>query len=132
MGIRIVRLGSPRFADEGLRVGTVRRPPRGVRREDYATKDYFDVWLPLLAPQPATIKLVMGNDPESNWSRFVRTYRKEMAVPDTHRVIHLLAAFSANVNFSVGCYCEQATYCHRTILGELLVEAGALVVSDAD
>jgi uncharacterized protein YeaO (DUF488 family) len=133
MAIRIVRLGTPRHPDEGLRVGTVRRPPRGVRKEDYGRRDYFDVWCPELAP---TAPLVSGAMAEpftpARWTKFARQYRAEMRAPDKQRLIQLLAALSAQTNFSVGCYCENESRCHRSLLRELLVDAGASVSPNED
>ncbi len=127
MAVRIIQLGSPRQPGEGIRVGTVRRPPRGVKREDYAARDYFDVWLPLLSPQPETIKLVQGDDRDKQWPRFVRRYRTEMSKSEPGRTLALLALFSRQTDFSVGCYCADPDYCHRSILKELLREAGAVL-----
>jgi uncharacterized protein YeaO (DUF488 family) len=120
MAIRIVRLGSPRAANEGLRLGTVRRPPRGVRKSDYARRDYYDVWLPDLAP---SAKLVA--QAQKNWVGFAKAYRREMKAPAAERLIGLLAALSGHADFSVGCYCENPERCHRSILRELLAEHGA-------
>jgi uncharacterized protein YeaO (DUF488 family) len=120
MAIRIVRLGSPRAANEGPRLGTVRRPPRGVRKADYARRDYYDVWLPEVAP---SAKLVARA--QENWPGFAKAYRREMKAPAAERLIGLLAALSQHANFSVGCYCENPERCHRSILRELLAEHGA-------
>ena len=120
MAIRIVRLGSPRAASEGLRLGTVRRPPRGVRKADYARRDYYDLWLPDLAP---SAKLVA--QAQKNWPGFAKAYRREMKAPAADRLIGLLAALSQHADFSVGCYCENPERCHRSILRELLAEHGA-------
>ena len=120
MAIRIIRLGSPRTASEGPRLGTVRRPPRGVRKADYARRDYYDVWLPDLAP---SAKLVA--QAQENWPGFAKAYRREMNAPAAGRLLGLLAALSPHANFSVGCYCENAERCHRSILRELLAEHGA-------
>jgi uncharacterized protein YeaO (DUF488 family) len=126
MAIRVVQLGTPRALDEGLRLGTVRRPPRGVRKEDCARRDYFDLWLPDLAPSAALIAWAHSKPFTSQrWRPFVRRYRSEMAKPAAHRLLSLLAALSAGANFSVGCYCEDESQCHRALLRELLVEAGA-------
>jgi uncharacterized protein YeaO (DUF488 family) len=120
MAIRIVRLGSPRAANEGPRLGTVRRPPRGVRKADYARRDYYDVWLPEVAP---SAKLVARA--QEDWPGFAKAYRREMKAPAAERLIALLAALSQHANFSVGCYCENPERCHRSILRELLAEHGA-------
>ena len=120
MAIRIIRLGSPRAASEGLRLGTVRRPPRGVRKADYARRDYYDLWLPDLAP---SAKLVA--QAQKNWPGFAKAYRREMKAPAADRLLGLLAALSQHADFSVGCYCEDPERCHRSILRELLAEHGA-------
>ncbi|HEV7920207.1 MAG TPA: DUF488 family protein [Thermoanaerobaculia bacterium] len=122
MSIRIVRLGSRRGKDEGLRLGTVRRPPRGVKKEDYAKRDYYDVWLPELAPSAPVVKLALSG---GNWATFVRRYRGEMRKPEADRLLTLLAALSHTTNLSVGCYCEDETRCHRSLLRQLLREHGA-------
>lgn len=127
MPFHVVRLGTPRNPDEGLRVGTVRRPPRGVRKEDYAARDYFDVWLPELAPTAPLVSWLLSEPvtPE-RWASFERRYRQEMRQPAAQRLLALLAALSAQTNFSVGCYCEDETHCHRSILKRLLLEQGAV------
>ena len=126
MAIRVVRLGSPRLASEGLRVGTVRRPPRGVRKEDFASQDYFDVWLPELSPTAEVVSWAMSEPwTDKRWATFSRRYRTEMAAPAARHVIELLAAMSKRTNLSVGCYCEDESRCHRSVLRELLSEAGA-------
>ena len=127
MGVRIVRLGSPREPGEGTRIGTVRRPPRGVPREEFASRDYYDVWFPNLAPTTETMKLGQAAESDADWSRFVKAYRKEMAEPGPRRDIDLLAALSRTADFSVGCYCEDEDRCHRSVLRELLEEAGAQI-----
>jgi len=129
MAIRIVRLGTPRAEGEGLRLGTVRRPPRGVRKEDYAKRDYYDLWLPDLAPSAESVKLALSEPftPEK-WKTFVKRYRHEMKEPAAQRLLALLAAMSHQTDFSVGCYCENADRCHRSILSELLAEQGAVIV----
>lgn|SRR5262245_35755138 len=127
MTIRIVRLGSARAAGEGLRIGTVRRPPRGVPKAKFASDNWYDVWLPNLAPSDATIKLGQRAASEREWSAFVRHYRSEMAAPDASRVLDLLAALSQTANFSVGCYCEDESRCHRSELRALLLARGAEV-----
>lgn len=126
-GIRIVRLGSPRTKGEGLRIGTVRRPPRGVPRREFARRDYYDVWFPNLAPSLATMKRGLAAATPVQWAAFTRRYRAEMARPDARHALALLAALSHVADFSVGCYCEDETHCHRSILRELLIERGARV-----
>ncbi len=125
MPVRIVRLGSPRLPGEGLRIGTVRRPPRGVPKADFAKRDFYDVWLPNLAPSEALVKQALGAEDERAWKTFVRKYRAEMKAPDANRVLDLLAALSHETSFSVGCYCADETRCHRSILRELLAARGA-------
>jgi len=125
MSIRIVRLGTPRHKDEGLRIGTVRRPPRGVRKENLAAGDWYDVWFPNLSPRAESVKLALAAETPEQWRVFVRIYRREMATPDNAHAIALLAAMSRQTNFSVGCYCEDESHCHRSVLRELLQEAGA-------
>jgi uncharacterized protein YeaO (DUF488 family) len=128
MAIRIVRLGDPRTPGEGIRLGTVRRPPRGVRKEDYATRDYFDLWLPDLAPSPPLVSWALSQPfTERRWNSFARRYRAEMRKPAARRLISLLATLSAGSSFSVGCYCADESHCHRSLLRELLIEAGAKV-----
>jgi uncharacterized protein YeaO (DUF488 family) len=127
MAVRIVRLGHPRAPDEGLRVGTVRRPPRGVPKSEFATRDFYDVWLPNLAPSEALLKRAQAADDEREWRAFVRAYRAEMKGPATGRVLELLAALSQATNFSVGCYCADEARCHRSVLRELLREHGARI-----
>ena len=127
MAIRIVRLGSPRLAGEGLRIGTVRRPPRGVPKAEFASGNWYDVWLPLLAPSDATVRLGLGAQTDREWAAFVKRYRAEMAQPDASRVLDLLAALSHSAHFSVGCYCADESRCHRSVLGELLRARGAEV-----
>lgn len=128
MAIRIVRLGSPRDRREGVRIGTVRRPPRGVPKEHYAAQDWYDVWFPMLAPTPETMKLGRQAESAAEWSRFAKKYRAEMSAPEAQRCLDLLAALSHTTDFSVGCYCEEETHCHRSILRELFVARGAEVV----
>jgi uncharacterized protein YeaO (DUF488 family) len=126
--IRVVQLGSPRAAGEGLRLGTVRRPPRGVRKEDYAGRDYFDVWVPELAPSAPLMKWARSEPfTPARWARFGRKYRQEMRAPLAQRLLGLLAGLSSTTNFSVGCYCADPSRCHRLLLGELLKESGAAV-----
>jgi len=126
MAIRVVRLGQPRAEGEGLRLGTVRRPPRGVRKEDYARLDYYDLWLPDLAPTAELVKFALEEPfTPKRWDTFVKRYRREMQEPAAQRLLALLAAMSHQTAFSVGCYCENAEACHRSILGKLLAEQGA-------
>lgn len=128
MAIRVVRLGTPRAPAEGTRLGTVRRPPRGVRKEDFAAKDYFDVWLPELAPSAAVVSWALSEPwTDARWKRYTRAYGKEMREPQARHVIELLAALSHHSSFSVGCYCENAARCHRSLLRELLADAGASI-----
>lgn len=123
--IRIVRLGTPRAPDEGLRIGTVRRPPRGVPKSEYATQNWYDVWLPELAPSAELVKRALAAETEREWEAFVRRYRTEMRAPAPRRLLELLAALSHQTNVSVGCYCENASRCHRSVLRSLLEEHGA-------
>ena len=125
MAVRIIRLGSPRLRGEGLRIGTVRRPPRGVRKSELAADDWYDIWYPELAPSPATVKLAQRASTPAQWAQFMRQYRREMASPERARTIALLAALSHQTNFSVGCYCEDEQHCHRSTLKALLIEHGA-------
>jgi len=125
VSVRVVRLGSPRHAGEGLRIGTVRRPPRGIRKAEFATRNYFDVWFPDLAPAAATIARLKSGRGPSAWTAFVRRYRSEMARPGPSRVLDLLAALSQSADFSVGCYCEDEARCHRSVLAQLLHQRGA-------
>ena len=128
MSVRIVRLGSPRLPGEGLRLGTVRRLPRGVRKAEYSTRDYFDVWLPDVAPSTGLLQWAQRQDgtwTERSWSTFERRYRREMQAPASQRWLAVLSALSVTSHFSVGCYCAEESRCHRRILRALLVEAGA-------
>ncbi|HEY8234314.1 MAG TPA: DUF488 family protein [Vicinamibacteria bacterium] len=125
MAVRIVRLGSPRTADEGLRVGTVRRPPRGVPKAEHASRDFYDVWLPDLAPSEALVTQALRAEDEVSWRRFVKRYRAEMKRPPAARLLQLLAALSQAAAFSVGCYCADERRCHRSVLRSLLLEHGA-------
>ena len=125
MPIAVVRLGSPRSPNEGLRLGTVRRPPRGVPKAQFAKRNFYDVWLPNLAPSAALVAFALRSQDERSWKAFERRYRAEMNQPDTSRVLDLLAALSHHINFSVGCYCEREERCHRSILKRLLTERGA-------
>jgi len=125
MALRVVRLGTPRQKDEGLRVGTVRRPPRGVPKSRFSRDDWYDVWFPNLAPSVETMKLGQAAVSESDWAAFRRRYKAEMAAPEASHALTLLAALSHSSNFAVGCYCEDETRCHRSVLRTLLAEAGA-------
>jgi uncharacterized protein YeaO (DUF488 family) len=131
MGVRVVRLGTPRAKNEGLRLGTVRRPPRGVPKAEFARQNWYDVWFPNLAPSLATMKLGLAAETPAQWSRFVRKYRAEMSTPDPSHALDLLAALSRQTNFSVGCYCEDEARCHRSILRQLLAERGAEIQEGA-
>ena len=128
MAIRIVRLGTERLHDEGVRIGTVRRPPRGVAKSEYASKNYYDVWLPTLAPTPGLVKLALAAQSPQDWKRFVTKYRREMAATDENTTLDLLSALSHQTDFSVGCYCADESRCHRSVLRKLLTERGANVL----
>ena len=130
MAVRIVRLGTDRIPHEGLRIGTVRRPPRGVPKSEFSSGNWYDVWLPNLAPSPETVKLGLRAESEREWGAFVKRYRAEMANSENSRVLDLLAALSHESNFSVGCYCEDESRCHRSILREMLRDRGAKVMGD--
>lgn len=125
MSIRIVQLGTPRAPDEGLRMGTVRRPPRGVPKAQFASHNWYDVWYPNLAPSAETVKLAQQADSPKAWAAFSKTYKAEMATPENSRTLQLLAALSHQTNFSMGCYCEDERKCHRSVLRALLLENGA-------
>lgn len=125
MSVRIVRLGTPRGVGEGTRVGTVRRPPRGVPKAEFARRNWYDVWFPTLAPSESVMKLGQAARTDAEWRSFTRRYRAEMASPAARQALALLAALSHATNFSVGCYCENEARCHRSILRELLAEHGA-------
>jgi uncharacterized protein YeaO (DUF488 family) len=127
MAVRIVRLGSARLAGEGVRIGTVRRPPRGVPKAQFAARDWYDVWFPALAPSVATMKLGQGAASPAEWAAFARKYRAEMAAPEARHALALLAALSRTGDFSVGCYCEEEARCHRSVLRELLQQEGAKI-----
>jgi uncharacterized protein YeaO (DUF488 family) len=129
MAIRIVRFGTPKQRGEGVRLGTVRHPPRGVRKERYAAEGYFDVWLPNLAPSAALVRSARSIDDPRQWRRFAARYRAEMARPDASRLLDALAALSHDADFSVGCYCENEARCHRSVLRDLLKQHGAKIVS---
>ena len=128
MSVRIVRLGSDREPGEGLRIGTVRRPPRGVPKDRFAKDNWYDVWLPQLAPSAELVKQAQSARSPKQWQAFARRYRSEMGTADNARLLILLAALSRQTNFSVGCYCEDENHCHRSLLRELLAEYGADVV----
>ncbi len=130
MAVRIVRLGSPRVPDEGVRIGTVRRPPRGVPKAEFAAQNWYDIWLPNLAPSPETMKLGQAATTPAQRAAFTRKYRAEMTAPDNSHVIELLATLSRQSDFSVGCYCENEARCHRSILRDLLLEKGAELKGD--
>ena len=127
MVVRVVRLGSDRAPGEGLRIGTVRRPPRGVPKTEYAARNWYDVWFPSLAPSPETVKLGMSAATEKDWQAFRKRYRSEMNQPNAAHALDLLAALSHSADFSVGCYCEDEAHCHRSVLRALLEERGAEV-----
>ncbi len=128
MSVRVVRLGTPRDSNEGLRIGTVRRPPRGVRKEHYAARDYFDAWLPELAPSATLVSWAHAAPwTGARWRRYVRLYLREMREPRARRLIAALAALSRGADFAIGCYCEDAERCHRSLLRDLLADAGALM-----
>ena len=127
MSIRIVRLGGPRAPDEGTRIGTVRRPPRGVPKSEFSTQNWYDVWFPLLAPSAETLQLGRAAETEAQWRTFQKKYRAEMAAADAARALDLLAALSRQTHFSVGCYCEDEARCHRAVLRELLRARGAVL-----
>ena len=125
MSIRIVRLGTPRHPNEGVRIGTVRRPPRGVPKSEHAARDFYDTWLPELAPTPDLMKLGKAVASDEEWEAFAKKYRAEMASPERSRLLDLLAKLSNGSQFSVGCYCEDESRCHRSLLREILSEHGA-------
>ena len=127
MAVRVVRLGSARSADEGTRIGTVRRPPRGVRKTEFASRNWYDVWFPNLAPCVETMKLGQAAKTPAQWAAFTKKYRAEMTTSENARTIELLAGLSHQTNFSVGCYCENEAHCHRSVLRTLLLEKGAML-----
>ena len=127
MTLRIVRLGTPRLPGEGTRIGTVRRPPRGVKKERYAADDWYDVWYPELSPSPELVAQALTAETEAEWRAFARAFRAEMKQPAASRSLDLLAALSHGANFSVGCYCEEEARCHRSVLRDLLAERGAKI-----
>lgn len=128
MSVRVVRLGTPRQHGEGIRIGAVRRPPRGVPKSEYASGNWYDVWCPELSPSAPLVKAAQSARSEREWAAFARRYRAEMAIPERRRLLDLLAAFSQDAAFSVGCYCADESRCHRSILRELLREHGARLV----
>ena len=128
MSVRIVRLGTSRHPDEGLRIGTVRRPPRGVPKVRFASDNWYDVWFPTLAPSVATMTMGQAAQTPAQWAAFVKKYKAEMAAPDAARALDVLAALSRQTHFSVGCYCEEEAHCHRSVLRALLAERGAKVI----
>ncbi|HPA91170.1 MAG TPA: DUF488 family protein [Quisquiliibacterium sp.] len=130
MSIRIVRLGSPRAPGEGPRLGTVRRPPRGVPKSEYAAQDWYDVWYPNLAPSAETVRQALEARTPADWARFEKTYRKEMGTPENSRTLDVFAALSRHAHFSMGCYCEDESRCHRSVLRALLRERGADITGD--
>jgi uncharacterized protein YeaO (DUF488 family) len=127
MTVRVVRLGSPRHPREGTRIGTVRRPPRGVPKERFASDDWYDVWYPELSPSPKLVSMARSAETEGEWEAFVRAFRAEMNQPAASRTLDLLAALSHSADFSVGCYCEDEARCHRSVLKALLAERGAAI-----
>lgn len=128
MPIHIVRLGSPRKPDEGLRLGTVRRPPRGVPKAEFATRDFYDVWQPLLSPSAELVSEALAAEDAKAWATFVRKFKTEMKQPAASQMLDLLAALSHTTSLAVGCYCEDEAHCHRSVLRELLIARGALVI----
>jgi uncharacterized protein YeaO (DUF488 family) len=128
MAVRIVRLGSSRAPNEGLRIGTVRRPPRGVPKLQFASRNYYDIWLPMLSPTPALVRQAQSAQGPKAWRAFCRKFKREMSNPDAARILDLLAALSSGANFSMGCYCEDESRCHRSVLRQLLVDRGATVI----
>jgi uncharacterized protein YeaO (DUF488 family) len=129
MPIHIVKLGAPRHPGEGVRLGTVRRPPRGVPRSEFATRDFYDVWLPALSPSADLVARARRADDERTWRQFVRQFRAEMNQPDAARLLDLLAALSHQTSVAIGCYCEDESHCHRSVLRQLLIERGAELAS---
>ena len=127
MSVRIVRLGTARTEGEGIRIGTVRRPPRGVPKSEFASQNWYDVWYPNLSPSAETVKLGQEASTPAQWAAFAKKYRAEMATPENSRTLDLLAALSHQSNFSVGCYCENEAHCHRSVLKALLAERGAKI-----
>jgi uncharacterized protein YeaO (DUF488 family) len=130
MSIHIVRLGTPRAKGEGLRLGTVRRPPRGVPKSEFAKRDFYDIWLPNLAPSAPLMAQGQSAQDEKEWAAFKRKFAGEMKAPEGSRVLDLLAALSHQTSFSLGCYCEDENHCHRSVLRELLAQRGADIAKD--
>ena len=132
MAVRIVRLGTPIRPEEGLRLGVVRRPPRGVKREEYASRGYFDLWYPDLAPSAELVKWYHEEEPisDARWAKYRPRYAKEMATPERQRLLAVLARLSHQADFSIGCYCERGTRCHRSLLGQMLRDHGAHVIDE--
>ena len=130
MALLIVRLGTPRHPEEGLRIGTVRRPPRGVPKAEFGSRDFYDVWYPQLSPSQPLVSQALSATTDREWAAFVRAFRKEMATPDARHALDLLAALSHTTNLSVGCYCEDENRCHRSVLRELFTDAGAALVQE--
>ncbi len=131
MTVHIVRLGTKRISNEGIRIGTVRRPPRGVPKSEYSAQNWYDVWFPNLSPSLKLLKLGQNAKNENEWKGFLRKFRAEMATPENSRTLDLLAALSHDSDFSIGCYCADEQRCHRSVLRALLLERGAKVVSRA-
>ena len=127
MAIRVVRLGSDRNPGEGIRIGTVRRPPRGVPKAEFATRNFYDVWFPTLSPSAETVKIGQQAANDRAWAVFIKRFRSEMNKPEASAALNLLAAMSHQVDFSIGCYCEDESHCHRTVLRDLLRERGAIM-----
>jgi uncharacterized protein YeaO (DUF488 family) len=127
MAIRIVQLGTPRAKGEGVRIGTVRRPPRGVPKAEHASRNFYDVWLPDVAPSEPLVKLALAAEDAATWKRFAVRYRREMQRPEAARLLDLLTALSHTTNLAVGCYCDDEARCHRSVLRVLLAERGARV-----
>jgi len=125
MALSVVRLGTPRLPGEGLRIGTLRRPPRGVPKEEFASRDFYDTWLPELAPSAELVSFALAAETDAQWATFTRRYRKEMSTPAARHLLDLVAALSRDSDVTVGCYCEDETRCHRSVLRELLAEHGA-------
>ncbi len=125
MAIHVVQLGTPRVPGEGVRIGTVRRPPRGVKKSDYASGNWYDTWLPVLAPSDTLVKVALAARTPKQWAAFEKRYRREMAAPAAAQALSLLVLLSHRTTFSVGCYCEEESRCHRSILRQILAEQGA-------
>jgi uncharacterized protein YeaO (DUF488 family) len=129
MSIRIVQLGTPRAKGEGLRLGTVRRPPRGVPKAEFAQRDFYDVWLPNLAPTDELVKQALAAETDAQWKAFTRRFMAQMKEPDKAHVLDMLAALSHQTDFSIGCYCEEESRCHRSVLRGLLIQRGAALIA---